>query len=743
MQKVTAFLERYVEWVALGIGGLFLLLMVFLYVLQTPISDNVGGRSVTLATVESDIYSQTTSNLEAAMNDAHVPSEDVPPYGKMFVENMSLKSQKLPTMVDGVWISPGAPLGKIVEPGKAPAAETPIEAKALPVLPTPRWYADSSGKSTVLTDPNAAPRAMAPRARRADGATASAAGGPGPGGGGPAAGGLESRLQGRQSMEDAMEARMARMIAADAAGHGGGGRPAAPPAAPAARPAGAGAAPAAGALGAPAEPEVEGVDKVWVTAAWEIGTDDLAKAFTAVNVPAKLTTEFLRLETTREELLPDGTWGHTTTIKPLAYHSVPEMPAPGAGSAQERTYDAWASANAQTLLVPSFYPLSAGDEWYVPGQPNPNEPVTKVVAPVQPVQPVGAGRNMRGGAGAQQRGGGAMAGRRSGGGGGGGGAMGGRRGGGAGGGGAGQYAPDDQSRPPYISYQFGGAQDDAPGPNGGRGPRGDRGEGLGARLGGAGGFGGAEGGGFGPMRAGANAEGVGGLADAIPDGYTVPRGAFVPSDLNKNVLVWIHDDTVQPGKTYRYKMRYVIKNPFYGQSSVKDPEVAKKFAIYSNESEWSDDVVAPSILRFFVATGIASNAMTARFDVYRWQKGVWHQKLFSADPGDIIGGKDGPVDYSSGYCLVDVKPDAVSHQPVTISDDSGRLEGRNFQEDQGDVSTFKKEIGWQEPAAVVVPGATGGPQPAAAAAAAAAIAGGQGLAPRQAVGPRGPVPKGR
>ena len=46
MQKLIDILEGYVEWVALAIGGAFLLLMVFLYVFGSPVSATVGGRSV-------------------------------------------------------------------------------------------------------------------------------------------------------------------------------------------------------------------------------------------------------------------------------------------------------------------------------------------------------------------------------------------------------------------------------------------------------------------------------------------------------------------------------------------------------------------------------------------------------------------------------------------------------------------------------------------------------------------------
>ena len=47
MNKVLPILEKYVQWIALGIGVLFLLLMAYSYLAQSPVMVPVGTKEVT------------------------------------------------------------------------------------------------------------------------------------------------------------------------------------------------------------------------------------------------------------------------------------------------------------------------------------------------------------------------------------------------------------------------------------------------------------------------------------------------------------------------------------------------------------------------------------------------------------------------------------------------------------------------------------------------------------------------
>jgi hypothetical protein len=119
------------------------------------------------------------------------------------------------------------------------------------------------------------------------------------------------------------------------------------------------------------------------------------------------------------------------------------------------------------------------------------------------------------------------------------------------------------------------------------------------------------------------------------------------------VSVWAHDDAVQPGHTYRYKMRYWIKNPIYQQpAAAKNPADIKMFAVASEFSEWGPAIEVPPLTNFFIAAVVGGKI---RFDVYRWEKGVNHYTRIEAAPGDTIRKVEGDVDYSTGHTVVDIR----------------------------------------------------------------------------------------
>lgn len=52
MEKQKNFFEQNVQWIALGLGGVFLLLMVFFYVLQRPVAVTINGAELGPGEVE-------------------------------------------------------------------------------------------------------------------------------------------------------------------------------------------------------------------------------------------------------------------------------------------------------------------------------------------------------------------------------------------------------------------------------------------------------------------------------------------------------------------------------------------------------------------------------------------------------------------------------------------------------------------------------------------------------------------
>src|SRR5215212_5730816 len=69
MQKVVAFLEKYAEWVALGVAGLFLLFVVYSYVLSPDaLRVSVGNDKLLPGEVDTHVAAGRAKDLQAAVD---------------------------------------------------------------------------------------------------------------------------------------------------------------------------------------------------------------------------------------------------------------------------------------------------------------------------------------------------------------------------------------------------------------------------------------------------------------------------------------------------------------------------------------------------------------------------------------------------------------------------------------------------------------------------------------------------
>jgi hypothetical protein len=146
----------------------------------------------------------------------------------------------------------------------------------------------------------------------------------------------------------------------------------------------------------------------------------------------------------------------------------------------------------------------------------------------------------------------------------------------------------------------------------------------------------------------------GGAADTGPD----------------QVRVWAHDLTVEPGKTYRYKIAASVLNPLFRNPRLNEDqrdENQNRISIGPTEeelatSEWSANVEIDPEHYFFALSGSRDNKR-ANFEVWKVFDGVWRKNEFAEFPGNEIGGVaavDGmnQVPMNAGPILLDV--DAVS-----------------------------------------------------------------------------------
>jgi len=175
--------------------------------------------------------------------------------------------------------------------------------------------------------------------------------------------------------------------------------------------------------------------------------------------------------------------------------------------------------------------------------------------------------------------------------------------------------------------------------------------------------------------------------------FPIPTTEFDPRSIG-DITGWAHDDSVEPGKVYRYRVVYKLKNPIYQTVNVaSNPALANQFEIASAPSDWTSPVSVPALTSFFLAGGFdASTARTVKFEIYRYHDGTLHRQSFNAAPGDVIGRKDKAVDFTTGWTVVDIRKDLKNNVDyVIVADANGRLYDRNFRDDRQDPELKKLE----------------------------------------------------
>jgi hypothetical protein len=181
-------------------------------------------------------------------------------------------------------------------------------------------------------------------------------------------------------------------------------------------------------------------------------------------------------------------------------------------------------------------------------------------------------------------------------------------------------------------------------------------------------------------------------------------------DAAGNVDIWAHDETAQAGRTYRYRLRAIIKNPMFDTNVGAKPEMNKApylpadlttggLDMASAWSEWSKQVAIPTnVDMMLVSASNLGGKETAKFRVKRFQEGQINEamdgagkpKPFEAAPGDTIGGMEKvpgvktPVDFTTSWMLVDIRQaGAGGDYRVRIMDAQGRMEVRTVSGDRG------------------------------------------------------------
>jgi hypothetical protein len=137
-----------------------------------------------------------------------------------------------------------------------------------------------------------------------------------------------------------------------------------------------------------------------------------------------------------------------------------------------------------------------------------------------------------------------------------------------------------------------------------------------------------------------------------------------PLEKMKDPLVfWAHDDTIEPRKSYRYRIRLGVFNPVAGTNQLSEQDISRKneVVLWSEFSDVTEPVEIPGRLYFF-AKHILEAANIVTVQVSKYVMGYWNSEDFKVSQGDIIGG------------VVETEPE----KPETSRLDSrGRLDPRS------------------------------------------------------------------
>lgn len=142
--------------------------------------------------------------------------------------------------------------------------------------------------------------------------------------------------------------------------------------------------------------------------------------------------------------------------------------------------------------------------------------------------------------------------------------------------------------------------------------------------------------------------------------------------LREPLLFWAHDDTLEPGNSYRYRIRLGVFNPIAGTNKFveQDEGLKNKIVLWSEFSEVQEIVNVPETMYFF-PRDVKETARLVTVNVAKYTLGYWYSKDFAVKPGEVIGkvaefepaaGEEilpttpEIIDYTTGVVLVDVVP---------------------------------------------------------------------------------------
>jgi hypothetical protein len=108
--------------------------------------------------------------------------------------------------------------------------------------------------------------------------------------------------------------------------------------------------------------------------------------------------------------------------------------------------------------------------------------------------------------------------------------------------------------------------------------------------------------------------------------------------VSENVTLWAHDDTAEPGSTYRYRLRVGVFNPVAGTGQVYADDISynNKVILWGDYSAVTEAITIPKRIYFFPVS-VQEAARAADVQVCKYTMGYWYSEQFSVKRGEVIG----------------------------------------------------------------------------------------------------------
>jgi hypothetical protein len=154
-----------------------------------------------------------------------------------------------------------------------------------------------------------------------------------------------------------------------------------------------------------------------------------------------------------------------------------------------------------------------------------------------------------------------------------------------------------------------------------------------------------------------------GAATAIQFVPAPNPGPWQPSAIpNGTIDGWAYDVTATADSTYRYRVRYKLKNPIFGMQNVATkPELIAQYILVGEDvNAWTAPIEIAPLTHIYLKALPQPSSQRVALTVFRWQAGKRHRTEVFVTPGDTIGKSEGEIDFRTHWTFVETRRDSAS-----------------------------------------------------------------------------------